>query len=104
MPILIIFNYSFWVSIYFYLIGNLFITFLSVIFVLKTIKKIHPNKKMDIIELKKLLLKLTRYSFPIFVSSLSFPLLNFLLRDYIISENGYEYLGLFSIYISFKNV
>lgn len=104
VPILIIFNYSFWVSIYFYLIGNLFITFLSVIFVLKTIKKIHPNKKMDIIELKKLLLKLTRYSFPIFVSSLSFPLLNFLLRDYIISENGYEYLGLFSIYISFIGI
>lgn len=104
VPILIIFNYSFWTSIYFYLIGNIFINFLLLIFVYKVIKKKHPNKKTNINESKKLLIKLTSYSFPIFISSLSLPVLHFILRGYVSSENGYDNLGLFSIYISFIGI
>ena len=102
--LLIVFNYSFWISIYIYLIGNLLTILLLLIFVFKAIKKKHPNKKTNIIELKNLLIKLISYSFPIFIASFSLPVLHFFLRKYITSENGYDNLGIFSIYISFIGI
>ena len=96
-----VFNFDFWNSMYFYLIGSVIVIIPLFFFVLKCIKRFHPKKNFNINGLKAILTKLTNYSFPILISSLSIPLIQILMRQYVIDTNGYDKLGVLAIYMSF---
>jgi PST family polysaccharide transporter len=98
---IIVFNFDFWISIYLYLFGSTIIIISLFFFVLKAIKINHPKEKFNAMNFYYLYRKLVQFSIPVMISALSLPLLNIILRDYVIKVSGYDQLGVLAIYMSF---
>jgi O-antigen/teichoic acid export membrane protein len=98
---IVAFEVDFWFSIYIYILGSTVIISQLFFTVSKTIKDKHPRKDLDSKEFNTLIKKLSRYSIPVMISAIAFPVLNIFVREYVIQVDGYDQLGVFAIYMSF---
>ena len=101
---LLMYEAGFWTSLYLYIFSSSVVLTYLIHVVIQTIKLNQPFSSFSFLTYKELLIKLFKYSTPMMVAAISFPLLNFIVRGNIMHIDGYSSLGIFSIYMSFTGI
>ena len=100
----LIYETGFWMSLYMCIISSLIILLYLIWVVLKTIRVKQPLASFDLLEYKGLLLTLLKYSVPIMIGAIAFPLLSLFVRGNVVQGGGYSSLGIFSVCMSFVGI
>ena len=99
--LILVLQLDFWLSFTIYFCLTAFICLSLFISVLKTINEEHENIFFSLEKYVSSLKKLLKYSLPLTLACLALPILNIFLRVHLSQAEGYDQLGVLSIYISF---
>jgi len=102
--LIIVLQLDFWLSftIYFFLTALICLSLFFSVF--KTINEKHNKGFFSLEEYTSLLKNLLKYSLPLTIGCLALPMINVFIRKNLYEVEGYDQLGVLSIYISFIGI
>jgi O-antigen/teichoic acid export membrane protein len=102
--LIVVLQLDFWLSFTIYFCLTTLICLSLFFSVFKTINEKHNNGLFSLEEYACLFKNLLKYSLPLTIACLSLPIINVFIRKHLYLTEGYDQLGILSIYISFIGI